>query len=77
MLVQDRQLQPTMHATQDYPLPRRGQVIFYVMTDAGVSTAEVPETELQKRRHAQAKLYAAGQDIIAQYRRFRRNSASD
>jgi hypothetical protein len=62
------ELQPQMSATHTYPLPQRGQVTFYVLTDAGVFTASVPQEELSSHRHAFSKLGDAAQDIITQYR---------
>ena len=67
MLFVARQAQPGMRATKDFPLPGNGRVTFYVVTDAGVFTAEAPEAELRSR-HTLTNLYAAGQEIITQYR---------
>ena len=60
--------QPLMHSTQESPLPREGQIIFYAVTDSGVFTAEAPEGDLAARHDWLGSLYAAGQDIITQYR---------
>jgi hypothetical protein len=62
------EFQPGMKATTESPLPEPGQVNFYVLTDAGVFTARVPEDELNQRRHVLTKLFAAGQEVITQYR---------
>ena len=62
------QYQPLMHSTQESPLPHEGQIIFYAVTDSGVFTAEAPERDLVARHDWLGSLYAAGQDIITQYR---------
>jgi hypothetical protein len=60
--------QPKALATTTYPLPRRAEVIFYFLTDAGVFTANAPEEELSSHRHPLSKLGDAAQNIITQYR---------
>jgi len=55
-------------ATTAYPLPQRGEVIFYLLTDAGVFTASGPYEDLSSHRHVLSKLGDAGQDVITQYR---------
>lgn len=60
--------QPQTHATTAHPLPERGQVTFYLLTDDGLFTASASEEELSSHRHALSKLGDAGQDIISQYR---------
>ena len=70
MLAVARQFQPlmdAMNATQNFPLPESDQIVFYVLTDAGVFTASAPERELTGK-HWLTNLYAAGQEIITQYR---------
>jgi hypothetical protein len=57
-----------MHATATYPLPQRGEVIFYILTDAGVFSAKVSEEELRAHRHPLSRLGDAAQEIITQYR---------
>jgi len=54
-------------ATTIYPLPGRGEVIFYLLTDAGIFTAGGSEEELKAHRHLLSKLGDAGQEIITQY----------
>lgn len=68
MLDLARQFQPLMRRTQDFSLPQDGQIIFYAVTDSGVFTAGASERELTARSDWLANLYAAGQDIITQYR---------
>jgi len=60
--------QPQAHATTTYPRPQHSQVIFYLLTDVGVFTANAPQEELSSHRHPLSKLGDAGQDIITQYR---------
>jgi hypothetical protein len=38
-------------ATNEYPLPRSGEMIFYLLTDAGVFTASGSQAELSSGRH--------------------------
>ena len=59
---------PQTHPTTAYPLPQKGEVIFYVLTDKGVLTASAAEVELRNNRHPLSKLGAAAQDVISQYR---------
>ncbi|HEY6253823.1 MAG TPA: hypothetical protein VI685_28025 [Candidatus Angelobacter sp.] len=68
MLGFTRQYQPLMHPTRDFPLPQAGWIVFYAVTDAGVFTAGAPEQELASRHDWLGNLYAAGQDIVTQYR---------
>lgn len=62
-------IQPLMHATTQYPLPSRGQVSFYVVTDSGVFTATASEQELNGNRSPFSPLATAAQSIVAEYRR--------
>lgn len=66
------EFQPQMRATNLYPLPRPGEVIFYVLTDAGVFTATASEEELSSHRHPLSKLGDAAQEIVTQYRLIQR-----
>ena len=61
--------QPLMHATTQYPLPSRGQVSFYVVTDSGVFTASGSQDDMSGNRSPFSALGAATQNIIAEYRR--------
>jgi hypothetical protein len=60
--------QPQMHATTAFLLPKRAEVIFYVLTDSGIFTASASQEELSSQRHPLSKLGNAGQDVISQYR---------
>jgi hypothetical protein len=44
------EFQPQMHLTATYPLPKRGEVIFYLLTDGGVLTASASEEDLKNNR---------------------------
>ncbi len=61
--------QPLMHATKEYPLAARGQVSFYVVTDAGVFTASASQDDLENNRSPYSRLATAARNIIEEYRR--------
>ena len=63
-----RELKSLMQPTTTYPLPQRGQVTFYVRTDAGVLTATAPEDDLRSHRSPFYKLGDSAQTIITEYR---------
>jgi hypothetical protein len=61
--------QPHTHATSEYPLPQKqGEVFFYLLTDAGIFTANVSKEELSNHHHPLSKLHDAAQGIITEYR---------
>jgi hypothetical protein len=62
------EFQPQMRSTTTYPLPQRGEVIFYVLTDSGIFTASASEQELKSNRHPMSKLANAAQGVVTQYR---------
>jgi hypothetical protein len=68
LIAAGRKFKPQMHQTHDYPLPAPGEVFFYLVTDHGVYTVSAPEAELNRRTHPLTALYAAGQEVITQYR---------
>ena len=55
--------------TNDFPLPKGGQTIFYLLTDAGVFTASAREEDLGEERHRWSPLFHAGHELITRYRR--------
>lgn len=65
------QCQTQAHPTTSYPLPVRGAVIFYFLTDSGVFTASASQDDLAKKRSSLAGLGNAAQEVIAQYSRTR------
>ena len=60
--------QPLMRVTNSYPLPDRGEVAFYALTDLGVFAAIVTEAQLGAPMHPFAGLAQAAQNVITQYR---------
>ena len=62
------EMQTQMQLVTTYPLPKRGEVTFYNLTDAGVFSATAPEVELRAHTHALSKLGDALQAIITHYR---------
>lgn len=61
--------QPSMHATKEFPLPSRGQVSFYAVTDSGVFTATASQDDVRSDRSPFSGLGAAAQNIVEEYRR--------
>ena len=61
--------EPLMHRTTEYPLPPRGQVSFYVVTDAGVFTVSDSQDDLVGNRSPLSPLAAAAQSIVSEYQR--------
>jgi hypothetical protein len=61
-------VQPQMKETKTFPLPETGQVKFYVLTDAGVFAATVPEADLRADRSTFSNLGNAMQEVISAYR---------
>ena len=57
-----------MQPTTTYPLPQRGQVTFYVRTDAGVFTASASADDMRSHRSPFYKLGDSAQTIITEYR---------
>jgi len=51
-----------------YPLPERGQVTFYALTDSGVLTATGLSRDMGAHRDPFSKLGDAMQEIITEYR---------
>jgi hypothetical protein len=68
MIAMAAESQSQTHATTVHPLPQRGQVIFYLLTDQGLFTANASQEELSSHRHPLSKLGDAAQDVITQYR---------
>lgn len=60
--------QPHTTPASTFPLPARGQTVFYLHTDAGVFTGEAAEQQLATRRHPLSALFFAGHELITQYR---------
>jgi hypothetical protein len=61
--------QPHTHATSEYPLPQKlDEILFYLLTDAGIFTATASKEDLSSHHHPLSKLYDAAQGIITEYR---------
>ena len=54
--------------TQDYPLPKKGYIRFYLLTYSGVFTTEIQEKILGKGRHELSPLFFKAQDLITAIR---------
>ena len=67
-VVTARACQTMMEATSAYPLPERGELIFYALTDGGVFATKAAETDVRRPDHPLAALGNAMQNIITQYR---------
>ena len=67
------ELKSLMQPTTTYPLPQRGQVTFYLRTDAGVLTATASEDDLRSHRNPFYKLGDSAQTIITEYRLMQEN----
>jgi hypothetical protein len=57
-------------ATNAFPLPETGGVIFYGLTDSGVVTGSAPEDDLGHGRHPLSPLFHAGYGVLTELRRF-------
>jgi hypothetical protein len=62
------QFQPQMKQTTALPLPRKGETIFYLLTDSGVFSASVAEEQLGENRHPLSRLFHAGHALISEFR---------
>jgi len=68
MVVLASKFQTQMKITRNFPLPKNGETIFYLLTDSGVFTASASENDLGEQRHLLSPLFNAGHEIIGQYR---------
>ncbi len=64
--------QTSMQRATAYPPAERGQVSFYLITDAGVFTATVAQEDLTANRSPYTALAAATKEIETEYRRIER-----
>jgi len=53
------------HTTTSYPLPTKGEVSFYLLTDNGVLTASASESDLKSKKQPLSKLWRAGQNLMS------------
>jgi ankyrin repeat protein len=63
--------------TRAFPLPAKGQVFFYALTDAGVLTATAREPELAQGAHALSALFMAGHGVITELRRIQQGTPDE
>lgn len=54
--------------TNEFPLAKEGQTIFYVLTDDGIYTTEAVTHDLGNQGHPLFPLFYAGQNVITEYR---------
>jgi hypothetical protein len=57
-----------MWLTDQFPLPKDGEDVFYVLIDGGVVTARGSQDLLSSNQHLLSKLGNAMQEIVTQYR---------
>lgn len=55
-------------ATEQYPLPKKGHTVFYLLTFDGVLTAEAKEDVLGNGQHELSPLFLKGHELITQAR---------
>jgi hypothetical protein len=68
MVALAAKFQPQAAATKEFPLPKNGQTIFYLLTDSGAFTTNAPERDLGEDRHPWSPLFQTGHEVIGQYR---------
>jgi hypothetical protein len=68
MVAVAAKVQPQMAATSTFPLPKQGEVVLYVLTDAGLFSGSGTQVEFSSHRHALSELGDAAQNVITQYR---------
>ncbi|MFA6217607.1 MAG: hypothetical protein WDL87_08185 [Candidatus Omnitrophota bacterium] len=52
----------------EFPMPRPGKTVFYILTQEGIYTTEALEKDLGNNRSLLLPLFAAGQDVITEFR---------
>ncbi len=57
-----------LEPTVSYPLPQPGHTRFYVLTSAGVCTAEAIEEDLGENRHVLSPLFYSAHELISELR---------
>ena len=69
MIAAAVECQPYTHASSEYPLPQRQEeVLFYLLTDAGIFTTSASNEDLGNHHHPLWKLHDAAQGIITRFR---------
>jgi hypothetical protein len=64
-----KQVQGLARPTSDYPIPGRGKVTFYLLTDSGVLIADASDEDLRSHRSPLYKLGDAVQNVVTENRR--------
>ena len=60
--------QGIMSVTNSYPLPEKDHTTFYIVADDGVYTITALTKDIETPQHPLHSLFAAGQNVITQYR---------
>jgi hypothetical protein len=69
MVAAAAECQPHTHATSEYPLPQKqDEILFYLLTDAGIFTASASKEDLSNHHHQLSSLSDAAQGIITECR---------
>jgi hypothetical protein len=69
MVAVAAECQPHTHATSEYPLPQKqDEILFYLLTDAGIFTVGASKEDFSSHHHPLSKLHDAAQGIITEYR---------
>jgi hypothetical protein len=72
-----REFKARMTGTTTYPLPQRGEVTFYALTDSGVLTAKGRQEDLSAHRDPLSRLGDAMQAVITEYRLWEQQKATE
>jgi hypothetical protein len=65
-----------MTRTTDYPLPGPDKVRFYALTPQGIFTTETSRQALASPQNELARLFASGQEVVAQMRQVQEDKAA-
>jgi len=58
---------PEMKITREFPLPRAGEVSFYLLTNNGVYTSSAKKEELVSGQNILAPMFFAANDLVTQF----------
>jgi hypothetical protein len=58
---------PQARLTQAFPLPQKGEVFFYILTDSGVFAVAAPEESLRKGTSTLSRLGYHMQEVISEF----------
>ena len=68
---------PRAKKTKEFPLPKEGHTVFYLLTDDGVLYSSAPEQDLGKEKHEWSPLFHAGHDVITEFLRIEKTDAKN